>query len=333
MARLLDRVWRRLRLKQPAPLILMYHRVADLRVDPWELAVHPARFAAHLEVLRASRRPLPMSEFVYRAKRRTLPLNAVAITFDDGYADTLRQAKPRLAAAGMPATLFLATAFVGQRVEYWWDELARSVLGCTEAIDDEVAIAGEPWRLRLTPVGDASGESAGWRAWEAPRTERQRLYYALWERLRVLSAPDRETAMTRLRAVLRAPAPEPDDLPMNAGEVGELAADRLFEIGGHTATHPVLPTLNRAECRREILEGKRACERLTDRVARGFAYPHGGHDADSRAAVAECGFEWACTTQSRPLAAPEPDWYALPRIQVLDWQGPAFERALQEAGA
>ena len=58
-----------------------------------------------------------------------LPANVVVITFDDGYADTLRQAQPRLAAAGVPATLFLATAFVGQGVEYWWDELARAMGG------------------------------------------------------------------------------------------------------------------------------------------------------------------------------------------------------------
>jgi peptidoglycan/xylan/chitin deacetylase (PgdA/CDA1 family) len=311
----------------------MYHRVADPRVDPWGLAVHPARFAAHLEVVRASRRPLAMSEFVDRAKRGTLPPNAVAITFDDGYADTLWHAKPLLSTAGMPATLFLATAFVGQGVEYWWDELARSILERSEALEDEVVVGAEACRLRLTAAADASSENAAWRAWDTPRTERQRLYYTLWERLRALGAPDRQAAMTRLRAVLRAPAPRPDDLPMDANQVRELAADRLFEIGGHTATHPVLPTLSPAERRREMLEGKRACEGLTNRAATGFAYPHGAHDADSRAAVAECGFEWACTTESRPLAAREPDWYALPRVAVLDWPASAFERALRMASA
>ena len=311
----------------------MYHRVADVRVDPWELAVRPDRFAAHLAVLGASRRPLVMSEFVDRAKRGTLPCEAVAITFDDGYADTLREAKPRLAAAGMPATLFLATAFVGQRVEYWWDELARSILERDEALDDGVVIGGEAFRLKLAAVDDASRESSAWRAWNAPRSERERLYYTLWERLRALHAPARDAAMSRLREVLRAEAPEADSLPMNAREVGELAADGLFEIGGHTATHPVLPALSPAERRRDIIEGKSACERLTDRVAAGFAYPHGENDADSRAAVAECGFQWACTTQARPLAPTESDWYALPRIPVLNWDAPAFERALWMACA
>jgi peptidoglycan/xylan/chitin deacetylase (PgdA/CDA1 family) len=311
----------------------MYHRVAAVRVDPWELAVHPEGFAAQLAVLQATRQPLAMSEFVERARRRTLPRNAVAVTFDDGYADTLRQAQPRLAAAGVPATLFLATAFVDQGVEYWWDELARGILERNDALDDAVAIGGVVCRLTLAAVDDAAGDSASWRASEAPRTEREALYYALWERLRALRAPDRDEAMAALRAVLRAPAPRLDDLPMTAADVRTLANDRLFEIGGHTATHPVLPRLTHAERRRDILAGKSACERLTDRPATGFAYPHGANDAASRAAVAECGFRWACTTQAGPVPTRASDWYALPRIAVLDWDAAAFAQALEVASA
>jgi peptidoglycan/xylan/chitin deacetylase (PgdA/CDA1 family) len=333
IASVFDRVRHMLRPRRPRPVILMYHRVAVPRVDPWELAVHPERFADQLAVLRSSRRPFALSEFVDRARRGSLPGDAVAVTFDDGYADTLRQARPRLAAAGIPATLFLATAFVGQRFEYWWDELARGILERDAGLDAAVPIGDAPCRLSLATVDHAVRESTAWRASEPPRTTREALYYRLWGRLRALRALERDVAMSRLRDVLRLPAPQPDDLPMTATEVAELAADPLFEIGGHTATHPALPTLSPAEQRRDILDGKRACERLTGRPATGFAYPHGANDADARAAVAACGFAWACTTHARPVAAAEPDWYALPRIAVLDWDAASFEHALQGAGA
>jgi len=39
-----------------APIILMYHRVADLTVDPWGLAVHPARFEEQIDALTRDRR-------------------------------------------------------------------------------------------------------------------------------------------------------------------------------------------------------------------------------------------------------------------------------------
>jgi peptidoglycan/xylan/chitin deacetylase (PgdA/CDA1 family) len=330
---LLGRIRRRLRPRPVRPLILMYHRVADLRVDPWELAVGPEAFAAHLAVLRQTRRPLAMSEFVARARRGTLPSDAVAVTFDDGYADTLRQAQPRLAAAGVPATLFLATAFVGQAVEYWWDELARGILERNEALDDAVTIGGTVCRLALPAADDAAGDSATWRASEAPRTERERLYLALWHRLRVLGPAERDAAMHALRTILCAPGPRPDDLPMTAAEVSALAGDRLFEIGGHTASHPVLPSLTSAERRRDIAEGKAVCERLIGRTPSGFAYPYGANDEDSRAAVAESGFGWACTTQAGAVPAAVSDWYALPRLAVLDWDATVFADALQGASA
>jgi peptidoglycan/xylan/chitin deacetylase (PgdA/CDA1 family) len=333
MTSLWRRVRDRLRPRRPKPVILMYHRVAAPRLDPWDLAVHPDRFAAQLAVLAASRRPFALSEFVARARRGDLPDDAVAITFDDGYADNLRHAKPALAAAGVPATLFLATAFVGHRVEYWWDELARAILARDAALDADVRLEDGPCRLTLAPVADAAGDSASWRAADPPRTEREALYYAVWARLRALPTAARDEAMARLRDVLRAPAPQPSDLPMTASDVSELVADRVFEVGGHTVSHPSLPLLDPIERRREILEGKRVCEQLAGRAVTGFAYPFGANDADARAAVAECGFAWACTTQARPLAPSETDWYALPRVAVRDWDAAAFARALQAASA
>src|SRR5215470_438384 len=94
---------------KPAPAILMYHRVAEIRFDPWGLAVAPAAFEEQLEVLCRTREPLPMSEFVGRLARGTLSDRAVALTFDDGYADNLLAAKPILAKYGVPATVFLTT--------------------------------------------------------------------------------------------------------------------------------------------------------------------------------------------------------------------------------
>jgi peptidoglycan/xylan/chitin deacetylase (PgdA/CDA1 family) len=287
-------------------VILMYHRVAAPAVDPWDLAVAPERFAAQLDVLRQSRRVLALRELVNRAKQGRLPDDAVGITFDDGYADTWRNARPRLAAVGLPATLFLATAFVGRPVEYWWDELTRAMLG---------------------------PESASWRFSTPPRTAQEAVFHSTWQRLRALPAPARDEAMARIREERSLPPPAADDLPMRADEVASLVRDGLFEVGGHTATHPSLPEITAEERRREILDGRRACEQLTGRAPVGFAYPYGANDAESRSAVEACGFEWACTTQARPVSAAETDWFALPRVAVANWDATAFEGLLWRASA
>ena len=128
---MLDRALRSIRVRifppSPRPLILMYHRIADEPFDPWGNAVSPAHFKEHLEILRRTRQPLSLTEFVRGLEAGTLPNDAVALTFDDGYVDNLVGGKPHLAAAGVPATVFLATGYLGRLGEFWWDELARVV--------------------------------------------------------------------------------------------------------------------------------------------------------------------------------------------------------------
>ena len=125
----------------------MYHRVAAPPVDPWGLAVQPDRFAAHMEVLRKHRTPLAMSEFVRRLEDGTLPDNAVAVTFDDGYVDNVSAARSRGSRRpGCRRRSFWSPTPSVSRRESWWDELARGILGRREALDCEMPVNGEPCR-------------------------------------------------------------------------------------------------------------------------------------------------------------------------------------------
>ena len=330
MRRLLRRIGNRLRPARPQPLILMYHRVAAPVVDPWGLAVHPDRFAAHMEVLREQRTPLGMSEIVRRLQDGTLPGNAVGVTFDDGYVDNVSDARPRLAAAGVPATIFLVADALGQPREFWWDEVARGILSRREALDCEIPVNGGSCRLTFPAASGAEEDlraNGSWRAWLEPCTARQQTFLDFWRRLRDVRASVRDEAMNQFREAANLPAADPGDLPMALDDVAQLVRDGLFEIGGHTLTHQPLPALAPEERRREIAEGKRRCEQLAGREVRGFAYPHGALDDDCRAAVRASGFTWACTTAAGPVQRSS-DPHALPRLFVEDWDAATFEAAL-----
>src|SRR5215469_10551845 len=106
------RVFRRLRGSKRAPAILMYHRVAALQQDPWDLAVSPDTFEQQLAYLKRNHTTMGLDKLVQGLRSGKLPDNAVAITFDDGYRDNLVQAKPLLAHYGLSATLFLVTGWV-----------------------------------------------------------------------------------------------------------------------------------------------------------------------------------------------------------------------------
>ncbi len=95
--------------------ILLYHRIATEatpRLRPW--TVHPERFAAHMQLLHDDGYvPLTVTQVAQAiAAGSTLPERPVAITFDDGFADFL-SALTVLQRLGFPATLFVATGYVG----------------------------------------------------------------------------------------------------------------------------------------------------------------------------------------------------------------------------
>lgn len=126
----------------PAGVILLYHRVQDVRHDPFHLSVPPALFERHLSVVRESFEPTTVRELLRYRTDGAYSRRRVAITFDDGYLDNLQVASPRLLAAGVPATFFVTTQSLGGPGRYWWDALAarddnpdRCREACREMID------------------------------------------------------------------------------------------------------------------------------------------------------------------------------------------------------
>lgn len=100
--------------RRPGVRVLTYHRVnPDHPRD--RLTVHPEAFAAQMELLARSGRPVVALSAMLPALRGegALPRGAVALTFDDGYRDNLVHAAPVLARHGFPASLFVVSDLMG----------------------------------------------------------------------------------------------------------------------------------------------------------------------------------------------------------------------------
>jgi peptidoglycan/xylan/chitin deacetylase (PgdA/CDA1 family) len=93
--------------------------------------------------------------------------------------------------------------------------------------------------------------------------------------------------------------PHRDELrPMGWDGVRELA-ERGWEIGSHTCTHPHLTELDDARLEDELVRSKRVCEAELGRPCRSLAYPYGDHDDRVVAAAGRAGYTVAGTLPSR----------------------------------
>ena len=90
-------------------LLLTFHRVND-EGHPFFGGTPVELFRRQMETLRRYFDVWPLGELVDRVRETgQVPLNAAAITFDDGYRDNFTHAFPVLRELGLPATIFLVT--------------------------------------------------------------------------------------------------------------------------------------------------------------------------------------------------------------------------------
>jgi len=312
----LRRIWWQLKrtfVPQWGAIILCYHRIADLPNSPRRLWVSPQRFAEQLEVLTQKFMPISLSELVNGLLEGQVPDRAVVVTFDDGYADNLWNARPILERFGVPATVFVTTGLVGTRREFYWDELERLLL-CQET----------PPEISLT----IDGNTRSWRL--VTFGERRRAYDDLCDWLTPMAPEVRETILAQLQEQLGGESDgRPSHRLMTVNELQTISRDGLIDIGAHTVHHPDLKSLPPERQRLEIVTSKRQLEEWLGRSVRWFAYPYGGGDIVTRRLVQETGFEAACA-MVWGLVSKSTDLFWLPRLFVANWDGDTFERRLRE---
>jgi peptidoglycan/xylan/chitin deacetylase (PgdA/CDA1 family) len=292
---------------------LIFHRVLAEPDPLFPSEIDAAQFDRICGWLREWFHVLPLDQACRRLRDGSLPARALAITFDDGYADNHDLALPILQKHGLTATFFVATGFLdGGRM--WNDTVIETVRHArAQAID--VAGLGLP-ELGHLPLASVQ--------------ERQQAIHQLLNACKYLPIAQREqtTAALALAADVQLPA----DLMMRSDQVQALHRAGML-IGGHTAHHPILARLDEPEARAEMHSGKATLEALTQAPVTTFAYPNGrpGRDYQSPhvAMARELGFEFAVTT-APGVARRDTDPHQLPRF--TPWDRSRWRFALRMAG-
>jgi peptidoglycan/xylan/chitin deacetylase (PgdA/CDA1 family) len=316
----------------PGALILLYHRIGEPELDPQLLSVTRRNFDEHLQVLRKYC-TVSLDSLLSSGRSNRF---RIALTFDDGYADNLWNAKPLLQKYAKPATVFVSVGHVLDQRPYWWDELQRLLFrsgGLPETLSITIGATQRQWLL-----GDSGAHKGAHPPWipewnvlaPSDPSPRHVAYRALCTVMRELPLDEQESILAEIRLVTSA-SPDRKCEACTPEEIQRLWEPGLIDIGAHTCMHPMLSRLPLAEQQQEIACSKKLLEEIVGNPIETFSYPYGGpfdYSDESVDCVRRSGFRLACSNFEGHVRD-STDPYQLPRYLVRNWDGETFARQLE----
>lgn len=282
--------------------VLVLHRVLAGPDPLVPEAIDAARFTEMCRWLGAMFNVVPLDVAMRQLARGELPSRALAITFDDGYADNHDVALPILNHFGMPATVFVTTGFLDGGC--MWNDVIIESLRRTRQLKTDLG--------QLLPPGADCHFML-----DTPAQRRHALDRVI-DAVKYLEPDQRLSTVRRLAEHLEVDIPT--DLMMRSDQVVALHRGGL-QVGAHTVSHPILTRIGRDAALGEMRDSKLHLERLLGEPVPLFAYPNGrpGVDFDdtSVALARQAGFEAAVTTE-RGAASAHTNPFCVPRFTPWD---------------
>lgn len=290
--------------------VLIFHRVLAQPDPLLPDEMHADRFDQLCGWVSRWFNVLPLDEAMRLHAARKLPPRALAISFDDGYADNHDVAMPILLRHGLSATFFISTGYLdGGRM--WNDSVIEAVRRTALHELDLTNLAPSLGRYTL---GDLK--------------QRREAIHAILSVVKYLPPQRRLEVVAEIGEL--AGVRLPNDLMMRSDQVRAMRSSGLL-IGAHTVNHPILLKLAAEEVLREVRESRQTLEQLLGERVRLFAYPNGKPGVDYDDATAELiskeGFDAAFST-AWGAAKPGSDIFQMPRFTPWDMTRDRFAMRL-----
>ncbi len=290
--------------------ILTWHSVAreeTLFTAGTQLRHHPADFEHQIDYLAAHYNLISLHELVHMLEQEEQPRRTVVLTFDDGYADSLRVALPILFRRRIPMTIFPVTSVIGNSDLMWQHKLAWLIASGHESrVWNTLKDAG--WMIPADPEPLATFVRRNYRA----------------------------TLLDVLESVLRDAGTNGPELaaqyrPYLEDEEIAAADPNFVSFGNHTHTHPVLASLTPRQQLGEIMAAQRKLLELTGRTPWAMAYPFGlrpHYNAESKRLARDTGHR-AALDMRRRMNVGRVDPFELSRRPVPNGPQIGFEKMIE----
>jgi peptidoglycan/xylan/chitin deacetylase (PgdA/CDA1 family) len=281
-------------LAQPRAVILMYHSVQH---HPEKFAnsigtgiTHSAQaFEGQMKLLTSYYHPVSLEHILsFLQGERKLPPKAVAVTFDDGFADNCEIAAPILARYGIRAAFYLTAGLIGTRNPPWYCRL-RFAISTTRK---------ERWR------NPATGQTYAL----ADEQAKKNALLSAFDCCAPLAGIEQEGMIARIESDLDAylsAAANGFSFMMNWNQAKHLV-EAGHIVGSHTLTHPNLAHVQSEDVMRsELTESKKQIEEAIGSSVEHFSYPHPAlspqWNEKTVATTKQAGYHSAVTTTPGPV--------------------------------
>lgn len=274
----------------------MYHSVRD---EPERYAnsigagiIHATPvFERQMEIVSRRFNPVTVDDVrLFLEEGKPLPRRAVAVTFDDGFADNSELAAPILSRFGIPAAFYLTVGLINTKNPPWYCRL-RHAFATTKKEEWVFSVNEKP-------------------APEKPRSlstpqDRDVALLAAFDLCSPLAGDTLEQAVQSVeRGLDVAPLTDEQGFMMDWDQARALQREGHI-VGCHTLTHPNVAHVSEAVARKEVVESRgRLDEELGSPVLH-FSYPHPGlnpnWNAETVEMTREAGYKTAVTTDPGPV--------------------------------
>jgi peptidoglycan/xylan/chitin deacetylase (PgdA/CDA1 family) len=240
--------------------ILKYHsikdepRLYDDSIDPG-IIISTADFKEHMEIVSKQFNPVTINDVVlYALGEKKVPKRAVAVTFDDGYADNFTIAAPILEHFGIRAAFYVTVDSIGATLPPWFIRVRHAIWASRKqewvAPPNEQIFKLENRSTRIASLHHACKQCAN------------------------LVGPQQEEAVKAIEDALGVEPFVPKEPFMMTWDKIRKLDERGHIIGSHTLTHPNLAHVGEKELHWELSESKRIIENELDAPVDHFSYPN-----------------------------------------------------------
>lgn len=235
------------------PRILMYHRFSESESSN---SVSINLFEKQLKLLKQEFNVISLNDLIILyANNKKIPENTIVLTIDDGYLDFYMYAYPLLKKYSIPATFFITTSFISQKI-WLWPDIIQYVI-------EKGQVKNLIINLNSNKVINLSDKNS----WES-----------IVQYLISLENQKRIDFINKLCADAMVNLPAVPSYHYSAAtweNIYEMSNNGI-EIGCHTLTHPILSSIESNELlKSEVIDSKKIIEEKLQTEIYSFCFPNG----------------------------------------------------------